>query len=144
MVTARHVAVATPAASMTSLANALEPSSRADLARRAEGGDAARGEQVDQAVDERRLGPHDDEVDGLALGRRGHAGHVGDARRRARGRRAAMPGLPGAHSTSGSCGERPSARTIACSRPPEPTTRTFTLAQRLAMNSSTGMAESVS
>src|SRR4051812_27444872 len=36
----------------------------------------------------------------------------------------AMPGLPGAHSSSGCCGERLSARTIACSRPPEPTTRT--------------------
>src|SRR3954447_14778140 len=36
----------------------------------------------------------------------------------------AMPGLPGAHSSSGRCGERVSARTIACSRPPEPTTRT--------------------
>src|SRR5690242_21857169 len=36
----------------------------------------------------------------------------------------AMPGLPGAHSSSGCCGDRFSARTIACSRPPEPTTRT--------------------
>src|SRR4051812_18403968 len=39
----------------------------------------------------------------------------------------AMPGLPGVHSSSGACGERRSARTIACSRPPAPTTRTFTL-----------------
>src|SRR3954471_21373733 len=36
----------------------------------------------------------------------------------------AIPGLPGAHSSSGRCGERFRARTIACSRPPEPTTRT--------------------
>ena len=79
MLTARHVAVATPAASMISLANALEPSSWATSRRGAEGGDAARGEQVDEAVDERRLGPDDDEVDGLALGRRGHGGHVADA-----------------------------------------------------------------
>src|SRR3954464_6684062 len=35
-----------------------------------------------------------------------------------------IPGLPGAHSSSGRCGERLSARTIACSRPPDPTTRT--------------------
>src|SRR4051812_7359523 len=35
-----------------------------------------------------------------------------------------MPGLPGAAITSGACGERLSARTIACSRPPAPTTRT--------------------
>src|ERR1700677_3067756 len=38
----------------------------------------------------------------------------------------AMPALPGAHSSSGCCGERFNARTIACSRPPAPTTRTFT------------------
>jgi 2-oxoisovalerate dehydrogenase E1 component beta subunit len=37
-----------------------------------------------------------------------------------------MPALPGAHSTSGDCGERSSVRTSACSRPPEPTTRTLT------------------
>ena len=37
-----------------------------------------------------------------------------------------MPALPGAHSTSGACGERSSVRTIACSRPPAPTTRTLT------------------
>src|SRR3954453_20015329 len=35
-----------------------------------------------------------------------------------------IPGLPGAHSSCGCCGERFSARTIACSRPPDPTTRT--------------------
>src|SRR4051794_7572763 len=39
---------------------------------------------------------------------------------------APMPGLPGAHSTSGAWGERRSARTMACSRPPEPPTRTRT------------------
>ena len=37
----------------------------------------------------------------------------------------AMPALPGAHSTSGARGLRRSARTIACSRPPPPTTRTL-------------------
>ena len=38
---------------------------------------------------------------------------------------AAIPALPGAQSSSGECVERPSARTIACSRPPPPSTRTF-------------------
>ena len=38
---------------------------------------------------------------------------------------AAIPALPGAASTSGARSERASARTIACSRPPPPTTRTF-------------------
>src|SRR5688572_4086070 len=42
----------------------------------------------------------------------------------------AMPALPGAHSTSGSRGERRSARTRACSRPPDPTTRIFSGLQR--------------
>src|SRR6185312_11973407 len=36
----------------------------------------------------------------------------------------AMPGLPGVARTSGVCGDRFRARTIACSRPPAPTTRT--------------------
>ena len=79
MLTARHAAVGTPAASMISLANALEPSSRGDLARGPEGGDAACGQRVDQTGDERRLGPDDDEVDRLALGRRGQGVDVVDA-----------------------------------------------------------------
>ena len=41
---------------------------------------------------------------------------------------AAIPALPGAQSSSGAWAERASARTIACSRPPPPTTRTFTAA----------------
>src|SRR5215210_7249149 len=36
-----------------------------------------------------------------------------------------MPALPGEHSSSGRRGERASARTMACSRPPAPTTRTL-------------------
>ena len=38
---------------------------------------------------------------------------------------ARMPALPGTQTSSGRCGERASARTTACSRPPAPTTRTF-------------------
>ena len=37
-----------------------------------------------------------------------------------------IPALPGAQRTSGACGERSRARTSACSRPPDPTTRTLT------------------
>ena len=51
-----------------------------DLAGRPEGGDPARCERVDEPRDERRLGPDDDEVDGLALGRVGHRGDVLDRR----------------------------------------------------------------
>jgi hypothetical protein len=36
----------------------------------------------------------------------------------------AIPALPGVANTCGRCGERLRARTIACSRPPPPTTRT--------------------
>ena len=39
---------------------------------------------------------------------------------------AAIPALAGAHKSSGRRGERARARTIACSRPPAPTTRTRT------------------
>src|SRR3954471_13124584 len=38
---------------------------------------------------------------------------------------ARIPALPGAQSSSGRCGERASARRIACSLPPAPTTRTL-------------------
>jgi phosphoribosylamine-glycine ligase len=37
----------------------------------------------------------------------------------------AMPALPGAQSSSDTNGEAASAQQRACSRPPEPTTRTF-------------------
>ena len=47
---------------MISLANALEPSSRAAAAS-AEAAHARRGERVGEPRDERRLGPDDDEVD---------------------------------------------------------------------------------
>src|SRR4051794_40280621 len=42
----------------------------------------------------------------------------------------AMPALPGAAITCGDCGLRSNARTSACSRPPEPTTRTFFKSER--------------
>ena len=63
---------------MTSLANALEPSSCATSRVGPEGAMPRAAEEVDEAVDQRRLGPDDDEVDGLALGRRRHGGHVAE------------------------------------------------------------------
>src|SRR3954471_3616827 len=42
----------------------------------------------------------------------------------------AMPGLPGVARTSGAWGLRASARASACSRPPEPTTRTRGTSER--------------
>ena len=77
-----------------------------------------------RARDERDLGADDDEVDPRRRGRSASpAGLSGSAPSSTRASRA-IPALPGAHSTSGRCGERASARTIACSRPPAPTTRT--------------------
>ena len=52
-----------------------------------------------------------------------------------------MPALPGAQSSSAPRGAR-EARTIACSRPPPPTTRTFNRLERVA-SSSPDIAESV-
>ncbi len=92
----------------------------------AEGGDAGLLQRVDGPGDQRRLGPDRDQVDGRAP-----APPRRSPRRRRRptsGRHsasAAIPALPGAQSSSGARGERASARTIACSRPPPPTTRTF-------------------
>ena len=55
-------AVGTPAAAITSLANALEPSSCGGLPGRAEAGDARGADGVGDPRDQRRLGPDDDEV----------------------------------------------------------------------------------
>ena len=54
-----------------------------------------------------------------------------------------MPALPGAQSSSGARAERASARTIACSRPPPPTTRTFKRPLERAGQLSAGIAASV-
>ena len=54
----------------------------------------------------------------------------GRRRRRTAPRRGRCPRCRASSSTSGDCGERSSARTIACSRPPPPMTRTFVTAPR--------------
>ena len=58
----RASAVGTPAAAITSLAKALEPSSRAAAARRAEAGDARGADGVGDPGDQRRLGTDHDQV----------------------------------------------------------------------------------
>ena len=95
---------------------------------------------VDEPRDERRLGPDDDEVDRLAARERDEPGESSTRRRQRAAARDAR--VTGRTQDTGSAGERASARTRACSRPPDPTTRTFT-AQR-AMKSSTGIARQVS
>ena len=141
MLTARQAAVGTPAASMISLANALEPSSRAAAPRGPEGGDAARGQEVDEAGDERRLGPDDDEVDGLALGRRGHGGHVAgaDVEQARVARDAGVAGRAEHLGLLRRAPERADDRVLAPARADDED-----LHDRLAMKSSIGIAESVS
>ena len=99
-------AVGTPAASITSLANALVPSSRAAAALGPKRAMPGLGERVDEAGDQRRLRPDDRQVDALA---RAPPRRAPRRRRRATSSRrasAAMPALPGAQSSSGCCGER--------------------------------------
>ena len=134
----------TPAASMTSLANALEPSSWATSPRGPEGRDAARVEQVDQPVDQRRLGPDDDEVDGLALRpprpcrprrRRATSSRRASARDAGVARRAQHLGL------LRRAPERADDRVLAPARADD---EDLHAATELAMKSSTGIAASVS
>ena len=92
--TSAYAAVGTPAASMISLANAFEPSSRAAAATRAEAADAGGEQRVGEPVDERRLRPDDDEVDLRRAGRGGE--RVGIVRGRVeRPRVAADAGVAG-------------------------------------------------
>ena len=63
--TTAWAAVGTPAAAITSLAKAFEPSSRAAAADGPKHGDAGRGARVGQAGHERRLGADHDEVHAL-------------------------------------------------------------------------------
>ncbi len=75
--------------------------------------------------DERGLGSDDDEVDVEAFGERGHRLRVGGVERLVWAI-AAIPGFPGAAMTASTWGSRLRARTRACSREPDPMTRTFT------------------
>ena len=127
-------AVGTPAAAITSLANALDPSSRAAAPEGPKHRDAGRAHRVGDAGDQRRLGPDDDQVDAERGRQRGHRAAVErvDVVQR---RDAAMPGLPGAACTSVTAGSGASARASACSRPPVPMTRVFTASMRRATDS---------
>ena len=92
---------------MTSFAKAFEPSRPGRRGARPEAGDPRLGHSIGKAGDERRLGPDDDEVDGLVAGRRNQPFVVvGRSDGQQPWRRASMPGLPGAASSSGRCGER--------------------------------------
>src|SRR5215208_6221208 len=99
--------VGTPAASIMSFAYALEPSSRA--------GSRAGPKHGTPATSSASASPATSGASGPTTPM-STSNSVASAR---------MPAFPGAHSSSGRCGDRASARTIACSRPPPPRTRTF-------------------
>src|SRR4051812_41652661 len=107
---------------MTSFANALEPSRRAQAAEGPNTARPARSRSSARPATKGASGPTTTRAASCssaratrpALSLTGTGTHVASR---------AMPGLPGAQTTSGRCGERRSARTSACSRPPEPTTR---------------------
>ena len=94
-----RAAVGTPAAAMTSLANALEPSSRAASADGPKHGDPAARHGVGDARDQRRLGPDHDEPDAELAGQGGDGGAVHRVDVVQRGDRVPCPGLPGAACT---------------------------------------------
>ncbi len=121
---ARHRAVGTPACSIASLANAFDPSSCAAAAVGPKATCPRAASASTSPATSGDLGPDDGQIDALALDRRHeaadviggdvkHARVVGDARVARRAQQL------------GRCGERASARTSACSRPPPPTTRTL-------------------
>src|SRR4051812_31345758 len=100
-------AVGTPAAAITSLAYAFEPSRRAA---------AALGPK--HGTGQRSAKPSTSGASGPTTTRSASSTSSGGAS-------PAIPALPGEQNTSGAWGERLSARTIACSRPPPPMTRTL-------------------
>ncbi len=124
VVTTAWAAVGTPAASITSFEKAFEPSSRAHAAL---GPKAAIPAAPSASTSPSTSGASGPTTTRSTCSSRAAATSasisptpIGSSRASA-----AMPALPGAHSSSGDCGERASARTIACSRPPPPMTRTF-------------------
>ena len=115
VVALNEAAAGTPAACMTSFANAFDPSSRAAARTRAEDGDAGVAERVGDARDERRLRADDDQVGRQRAGQRGDAVDVehvhGVACRQARDAGVAGRGVQLGH--RGRAGERGGQRVLA-------------------------------
>ena len=140
-VTTAWAAVGTPAASMTSFEYAFEPSRRAAAASGPKHATPAAAHASASPATSGASGPATTSSTPAAAAARARPS-TSPAPTSSTPASRRIPGLPGAHSTSGRCGERTSARTIACSRPPPPTTRTRTYSE--AMKSSIGIAVSVS
>ena len=93
--------------------------------RRPEMLDAGRVESVCKPGDERRLGADDDEVDGVVRAKANHGRVVGDVERDALGDAPQCRHSRAHNRASSTAGWRLSAQASACSRPPEPISRTF-------------------
>ena len=85
--------------------------------------------RVGDARDQRHLGADDDEVGVEVVGELRDLRGIGGVDREAERGLRRCPDCPGAANTSGADGDRCSAHTSACSRPPDPTTRTRTVRQ---------------
>src|SRR5829696_5309058 len=123
-------AVGTPAASMTSLECALEPSRRAAAALGPKHATPAVAHASARPSTSGASGPPTTSSTPASTAARARP-ETSPAPTSSTPASRRMPGFPGAHSTSGRWGERRSARTIACSRPPPPTTTTLIAARKV-------------
>ena len=114
---------------MTSLANALEPSSRAAAA---VGPNALTPASASASTSPATSGASGPTTTRSTASSRAAATSASRSSAPTSSVRAssAMPAFPGAHSTSGDCAERASPRRSACSRPPEPTIKILTTGTR--------------
>ena len=126
VVTTRASAVGTPAAAMTSLAKALDPSIRAATASGPKAAiPAARSASATPATSGASGPITTRSAPTCFASRTTSPGSLAETTCRRASE--AMPGFPGAACSSLTSGSAASARTIACSRPPPPITSTRTL-----------------
>ena len=118
-------AVGTPAAAISSLAKAFEPSSSAAAWLGPKAGTPAASSASTAPTTSAASGPITARSTPCSRRQGDDRPDVLDPDLRKHSASAAIPALPGAQSTSGAAAERRSARTIACSRPPLPTTSAF-------------------
>src|SRR4051812_29375591 len=120
-----YPAVGTPASAISSLAKAFDPSSSAAALVGPKAAMPASSKASTAPATRPASGPITARSMPLLFAAATIAAASSAATSRRHSASAAIPAFPGAQSTSATCGERRSAFTIACSRPPPPTTRTF-------------------
>ena len=99
---------------------------------RAEGADAGGAQRVAHPGHQRGLGADHHQIHPEGARQCHHSAHVRPGRRGSPRRPRPMPALPPAQKIRGRSGDRPNARTRACSRPPPPTTSTVRLTPALS------------